>query len=228
MGDELRQPHRATRRIPARFAPSPAMVVATVALVAAMSGTGYAALRLSAGSVGTAQLKNGAVTARKVKLHTLLASDFKLGQLPAGTGGSSGSPAGVNGQSGPAGPVGPQGTARAYGLVSVAANGAPPMLSHSKGIAGVNQPSSGGVPLTGVYCITPAAGIDPATTTVVVTPDENGAGTSKEIGHIDSSAVDCPAGSFEVEMRHIDISTAGGTPTIVAHHGDSGFSFVIP
>ena len=207
------------------------MVVATLALVAAMSGTGYAALRLAAGSVGTAQLKNGAVTAQKVKLHTLLASDFKPGQLPAGTGGSPGSPAGANGQSGltgPAGPPGAQGTARAYGVVSVAASGAPPTLIRSKGIAGVTQPSSGGVPMTGIYCITPAAGIDPATTTVVVTPDENGAGTSKEIGHIDSSAVDCPAGSFEVEMRHIDIATIGGISTIVAHHGDSGFSFVIP
>ncbi|GAC1572179.1 MAG: hypothetical protein NVS3B18_05450 [Candidatus Dormibacteria bacterium] len=205
-------------------------MVAPLALVVAMTGTGYAALRIAAGSVGTAKLKDGAVTAQKVKLHTLLASDFRPGPLRGGTGGSSSSPAGANGQTGPAGPagpVGPTGTARAYGLVSVPTGGAPPTLSRSHEIASVTQGVSAGVLLTGVSCITPAAGINPATTTVVVTPDENGAGTSREIGHIDSSAVDCPVGSFEIEMRHLEISTA--TPyTVIAHHGGSGFSFVIP
>jgi hypothetical protein len=54
--------HRITR-----LRPTPAMVVATIALVVALGGTGYAAIVLPANSVGTAQLKNGAVTAAKVK-----------------------------------------------------------------------------------------------------------------------------------------------------------------
>ena len=50
--------------------PSPAMVVAIVALIVALGGTGYAAIKLPANSVGTAQLKKDAVTSLKVKNTT--------------------------------------------------------------------------------------------------------------------------------------------------------------
>jgi hypothetical protein len=53
------------------------LVISIVAVVVALGGTGYAALRLPDASVGTNQLKDGAVTARKVHAHTLLAKDFK-------------------------------------------------------------------------------------------------------------------------------------------------------
>jgi hypothetical protein len=46
--------------------PSPALVVAVLALLIAMSGTAYAAVTLAPNSVGTAQLKNGAVTLTKI------------------------------------------------------------------------------------------------------------------------------------------------------------------
>lgn len=46
--------------------PSPAMVVACTALIIALSGTGYAAIRLPAKSVGTKQLRTGAVTNSKL------------------------------------------------------------------------------------------------------------------------------------------------------------------
>jgi hypothetical protein len=88
-----------------RLRPSPAMVVASVALLVALGGTGYAALHLPANSVGTAQLQNGAVTAPKVRPHSLLRVEFKLGQIPAGVRG----PAGVPGVPGPPGPPGAQG-----------------------------------------------------------------------------------------------------------------------
>ena len=59
------------RRIPK---PSPAMIVACLALAVALSGTGYATiLALPANSVGTVQLKNNAVIPSKVKDHSLLA-----------------------------------------------------------------------------------------------------------------------------------------------------------
>ena len=45
-----------------RHRPSPAMVVACLALLVALSGTGYAAIKLPAKSVGAKQLKTGAVT----------------------------------------------------------------------------------------------------------------------------------------------------------------------
>ena len=82
--------------------PSPATVIASLALAVALGGTSYAALVLPANSVGTAQLKNGAVTSLKVKNGTLLAANFKAGQLPRG-------PAGPTGATGPAGPTGPPG-----------------------------------------------------------------------------------------------------------------------
>ena len=62
--------------------PSPALVVACLALAVALGGTGYAAVKLPANSVGTKQLKAGAVVGAKVKPHSLLAESFKNGQLP--------------------------------------------------------------------------------------------------------------------------------------------------
>jgi hypothetical protein len=88
--------------------PQPATVIACVALLAALAGTSYAAGVLPAGSVGTAQLKNNAVVSSKVKDHSLLARDFKAGQLPAGPRGAQG-PAGPAGAAGPAGPTGASG-----------------------------------------------------------------------------------------------------------------------
>ena len=47
--------------------PSPAMIVACLALTIALSGAGYAAVTLPRNSVGTVQLKKFAVTAKKIK-----------------------------------------------------------------------------------------------------------------------------------------------------------------
>ena len=46
--------------------PSPALVVAMLALLVALSGTAYAAAMLPKNSVGTAQIKKGAVTLTKI------------------------------------------------------------------------------------------------------------------------------------------------------------------
>jgi hypothetical protein len=63
--------------------PSPAMVVACLALVVALSGTSYATiLNVPLNSVGTPHLRANAVVTSKVKNGTLLAVDFKPGQLP--------------------------------------------------------------------------------------------------------------------------------------------------
>jgi hypothetical protein len=81
-------------------------VIACIALMVALGGTGYAAVRLPANSVGTAQLKSNAVTSLKVKNGSLLRADFKAGQVPAGAAGAAGAagPAGPAGAAGPAGP----------------------------------------------------------------------------------------------------------------------------
>jgi hypothetical protein len=69
----------------ARRAPSPAMIVACIALTVALGGTSYAAIRLPAGSVGTKQLKRGAVTGIKVKRNALggtQINEAKLARVP--------------------------------------------------------------------------------------------------------------------------------------------------
>jgi hypothetical protein len=80
--------------------PSPAMIVACVSLVVALGGVSYAAGVIPKNSVGTAQLKTkavtgaklgkSAVTSAKVANGTLMAVDFKAGQLPAGLPGAKG------------------------------------------------------------------------------------------------------------------------------------------
>ena len=54
-------------------------VVGYLALFSTLGGVSYAA---GAATIGTKQLKNNAVTSAKVKNGTLLAADFKAGQLP--------------------------------------------------------------------------------------------------------------------------------------------------
>jgi hypothetical protein len=53
------------------------MVVAILALVVAMTGTGYAALNLPKNSVGTKQLKRNAVTTAKVKKNAISGAKVK-------------------------------------------------------------------------------------------------------------------------------------------------------
>jgi hypothetical protein len=72
-----------------------ANVIATMALVLALGGTSYAAIKLPANSV----------TSKQVKDRSLLSKDFKRGQVPAGKQGAAG-PAGAQGAQGPAGPAG--------------------------------------------------------------------------------------------------------------------------
>jgi hypothetical protein len=188
----------------------------------AIGGTGYAAFRLPAGSVGTSQLKDGAVTARKVRVHSLLAKDFKPGQLPSGAGSTSGGTggAGSQGSAGNPGPPGPPGTARAYGLISSSGT---LNAARSKGISAVSHPA------VGIFCIALVSAIPAATTTAVATPDEGDpASTNKAVAHINSNAPDCPAGDLQVVMRHFLVDTTVSPPVLTAHHTDAAFSIVVP
>jgi hypothetical protein len=105
-----------------RRRPSPAMIVACLALLVSLGGTSVAAVsQLSRNSVGALQLKNGAVTnakirnnavtSAKVRNRSLLRADFAPGQLSAG-------PTGPQGPAGPTGPAGPQGPAGSIGAIT--------------------------------------------------------------------------------------------------------------
>ena len=84
------------------------MVVASIALLVALGGTSIAAVaNVPLLSVGTPQLKSNAVISAKVKNRSLLAVDFKQGQLPRGPQGLRAGPAGPSGPQGPAGVAAP-------------------------------------------------------------------------------------------------------------------------
>jgi hypothetical protein len=111
---------------------SPAMIVACVSLVVALGGVSYAAGVLPQNSVGTAQLKKKAVSGAKLKKDavtgakvvngTLMAADFKAGQLPAGPQGPKGDP-GVQGPKGDPGIQGPKGDPGATNVTKRSAAG---------------------------------------------------------------------------------------------------------
>ena len=109
-----------------RYRPTPSMVVASLALLVALAGTGYAATALPRNSVGNIQLKNNAVTAAKVKNGSLLKGDFKAGQVPAG-------PKGAAGPAGPAGPGAKWALVRADGTIVAQSGGVSPTAKPTDG-----------------------------------------------------------------------------------------------
>lgn len=90
-----------------------ANVTATIALFVALGGTSYAALSLPRNSVGTAQLRTGAVRSIDVKNRSLQTTDLSPRARSA-----------LRGQQGPPGPVGPAGAPAPKYFAAVAASGA--------------------------------------------------------------------------------------------------------
>lgn len=158
-----------------RLRPSPAMVVACVALLFAMTGAGYAAGMLGPNTVGTKQLKKNAVVSSKVKNHSLLRADFKAGQIPAGPQGPAG-PAGAPGAAGPPGPAGP-------GARWVVVNPAGTIAVQSGGLT-VSHPQ------TGIYIVN--YGTDVSRMYVTATPGT--AGDAAYRGALIASSCAAPGG----------------------------------
>jgi hypothetical protein len=115
--------------------PSPALVIACLALAISLSGAAYAvSTALPRNSVGTVQLKNNSVNSAKVKNASLRAADFAAGQIPAGP-------------QGPAGPPGTSGLQLISG--SGASNSSTPKSEQQDCPAGKRAVGGGGV-ITGV------------------------------------------------------------------------------
>lgn len=160
-----------------------ANITATMALVVALGGTSYAATALPRNSVGSAQIKNRAVanadiknssvTSVKVKDMSLLARDFKVGELPGGPAGPTGA-TGATGATGPAGPAGAAGSARAYGEVRIDASSNFELVpGTSKNVVAIGQ-AGGGNPAA---CIQLDPSIDASSAIAVATSNNrSGAG----------------------------------------------------
>jgi hypothetical protein len=183
--------------------------VGFVALFVALSGSAYAAINLPAGSVGTQQLRNGAVTGSKVRPGSLYARDFRPGQLPRGAQG----PQGVAGPPGAPGAQGVPGTARAYALVTYTGSFAPG-LPHP-GFTGVTNPS------TGFYCLTTDGSFSPSQYPAVVSADYDWSPDQfigAEYRDTTNGSPICTAGQYEV----VTVDMVGQTPS------NEGFSIIVP
>ena len=80
---------------------TPSLIISVMALFVALGGASYAAIKIPKNSVGNTQLRKDAVTSTKVKDRSLLATDFRTGQLPRGASGATG----ATGTAGAAGPT---------------------------------------------------------------------------------------------------------------------------
>ncbi len=89
-----------------------ANVVATLALFIALGGTSYAALKLPKNSVGSTQIKTGAVHTGEIANRTIRLGDISLSARSS-----------LRGQAGPQGPQGPAGAAAVRHFAVVSAGG---------------------------------------------------------------------------------------------------------
>lgn len=171
-----------------RKVPSPAMVVACVALIVAMGGTSYAAIALPKNSVGTAQLKANAVTSAKIQRHTIVAANLNPGTVTA-----------LKGAAGPVGPQGAAGSALAYGDVPAAVSGG---VSVRHGWNGTIDHIS-----VGVYCMSGFTGaLHNVVASVDATSPDLGASAQAQIG---TSL--CPSGT-QVEVQTYAGNTRANEP----------------
>jgi hypothetical protein len=177
--------------------PSPATVISLVALFVALGGTGYAAFAVPRNSVGSAQVVN----------HSLRTADLSRKAVAALKGGRG--PEGPSGPQGPAGATGAAGTARAYAEVD---DSTPSLVAaRTKNFTAVTRTDDG------VYCLTPAAGIDPRAV-ATSTAEDFGLSDTDGLVMVVGSGSDCSAGQFEVETDDLD-----GDPT-----NDIAFDLVVP
>ncbi len=130
--------------------------LALLALFVALGGTSYAALRLPRGSVGTRQIRDRAVTLRKISprarhaLHGALGPRGPIG--PRGSRGAtgargSGGPKGAKGSTGARGPVGPTVGALGGGVAPPALGALPKQTLASTAIT---TPAAGALVATGL------------------------------------------------------------------------------
>ena len=183
--------------------PTAGRLALVIALAGVFTGTSYAAF-----SVGTAQLRTGAVTSGKIHAHAVTAAKLATGAVTSRTihraavtrrALARGS---VHAASVAAGAITraklAHGAVPTVAYADVTPGATPSMVSaQSRGFGSVSSPS------TGVYCLTPSDGLAPSTSTIVASVDETQSSLpGSAIGataQVASGAGGCAAGQFEVD-----------------------------
>jgi hypothetical protein len=142
------------RRILRDHRPSPALVVASIALLMALGGTGIAAVaNVPNNSVGTSKIKNNAVTAPKIASNAVTSAKIagnavtnaKIanGTIQPADLSAAAKTAGPQGPAGPAGPAGPSGPAGAPATALWASVNDTGTLVRNKGAASAQRNATG-------------------------------------------------------------------------------------
>ena len=139
-----------------------------------------------------------------VKNGTLLAADFKAGQLPRGSQGPQG-PEGLQGVQGVPGQ-----SVRAYAHVED--DGPALVAARTKNFTSVTH---AGAANSGRYCLTPAAGIDPNTVPAVVSPDHSLSSGSDLASYVEQPSAFCAASQFEVLTQQAGVNSDEVAFTII-------------
>jgi hypothetical protein len=128
-----------------------ANVISTLCLFLLLGGGAYAAkTQLAKNSVGTKQIKNGAITGQKIKNASIDTSKLTPATVT--------SLKGTKGDPGAVGPRGLQGTPGSPGAyATVVAESPPTFLGQHPGFSAVERSETSP---TGVYCLTPEPGIN--------------------------------------------------------------------
>jgi Collagen triple helix repeat (20 copies) len=208
------------------YRPSAGLVVASVALAAATTSSAVAATHYLLTS--TSQIKPGAISLGNLSRNARSALHGSTG--PPGAAGPQGPPGGQGpqgdpgppGASGPPGPPGANGTARAYGWVA----GVALASTRHKNVVSVAHN------VTGQYCVTLAAGIDPTTAGAVVTldfADDRTTLAQQPVVEWNSTAPHCAAGTtLEVDTYVETAVTDGSSYSMSLTPTDENFFFAVP
>jgi hypothetical protein len=201
--------------------PSPAFVLAALALFVALGGSSYAAVKLKKNSVLSSHIKNEQVQSADVKDASLLAQDFGPGQLPKGDTGDRGS----QGERGEPGEQGEPGTARAWALVdNTCTSEGDCFVVRAKNFTAARRID------TGRYCVKLAAGtgVDPATDIALTAVEWNhSAGPSEgDLSAMFSAFSGCDAD--EIGVRTESHGDSEGNATHAVDSNDVAFVVAVP
>jgi len=199
--------------------PSPAMAVALVALFVALGGGAYAALKLPANSVGSAQLKKGAVTPPKLSPAAKTALS-KPG--PKGETGARG-PEGPRGDAGLKGDTGAKGDTGPKGDTGTAAPGAATILNWDEAASATPSLQTIGTMLGDTFsaeCLIPGAG---EAKVIVYIQTSDGSlrwdvgteATDNSTNTVRSTSLNLPAGSV---LTPLEFAAATATVTSQSDH----------